>query len=82
MRFLLFNFTLRLKDVRLDFDVRFLNPHSISFRANVFESRFINFAARILYIRKATQEIIVQMRSFCFALDATIIKGILVQFNP
>ena len=32
----IFNYTLRLDDVRLNFDVRFLNPHSIPLRANVF----------------------------------------------
>ncbi len=47
MHFLLFNYTLRLNDVRLDFDMRFLNPHSISFRANVFESQCILLLLRL-----------------------------------
>ena len=42
-----FNYTLRLNDVHLDFDVRFLNPHSISFRANVFESQCILLLLRL-----------------------------------
>ncbi len=47
MPFLLFNYTLRLNDVRLNFDMRFLNPHSISLRANVFESQCILLLLRL-----------------------------------